>query len=103
MYFFYYNSVCIGALEDAGDAGAPLELLLDDRPDGLVSILGFLDLFLPELLKLLLDSWAPGTERGEGGRDEFEARGAGIGAVFLDLVLVASAGEKVRANREGVV
>jgi len=24
----------IGALEDAGDAGAPLELLLDDRPDG---------------------------------------------------------------------
>jgi len=22
----------IGALEDAGDAGAPLELLLDDRP-----------------------------------------------------------------------
>jgi len=25
----------IGALEDAGDAGAPLELLLDDRPDGL--------------------------------------------------------------------
>jgi len=27
----------IGALEDAGDAGAPLELLLDDRPDGLMS------------------------------------------------------------------
>jgi len=27
----------IGALEDAGDAGAPLELLLDDRPDGLIS------------------------------------------------------------------
>ena len=30
----------IGALEDAGDAGAPLELLLDDRPDGLMSSLG---------------------------------------------------------------
>ena len=29
----------IGALEDAGDAGAPLELLLDDRPDGLMIIL----------------------------------------------------------------
>ena len=28
----------IGALEDAGDAGAPLELLLDDRPDGLMSM-----------------------------------------------------------------
>jgi len=27
----------IGALEDAGDAGAPLELLQDDRPDGLMS------------------------------------------------------------------
>jgi len=31
----------IGALEDAGDAGAPLELLLDDRPDGLMSSLGW--------------------------------------------------------------
>ena len=30
----------IGALEDAGDVGAPLELLLDDRPDGLMSSLG---------------------------------------------------------------
>jgi len=31
----------IGALEDAGDAGgAPLELLLDDRPDGLMSSRG---------------------------------------------------------------
>jgi len=40
----------IGALEDAGarDAGAPLplELLLDDRPDGLMSSLGILDLLL---------------------------------------------------------
>jgi len=33
----------IGALEDAGDAGAPLELLLDDRPDELMSSLGILD------------------------------------------------------------
>ena len=41
--------LCIGALEDAGDAGAPLELLLDDRPDGLMSSLGILDLLLPEL------------------------------------------------------
>jgi len=39
----------IGALEDAGNAGAPLELLLDDRPDGLMSSLGILDLLLPEL------------------------------------------------------
>ena len=39
----------IGALEDAGDEGAPLELLLDDRPDGLMSSLGILDLLLPEL------------------------------------------------------
>jgi len=39
----------IGALEDAGDAGAPLELLLDDRPDGLMSSLGILDLLLPKL------------------------------------------------------
>jgi len=30
-------------------AGAPLELLLDDRPDGLMSSLGILDLLLPEL------------------------------------------------------
>jgi len=29
----------IGALEDAGDAGAPLELLLDDRPNGLMGSL----------------------------------------------------------------
>jgi len=36
----------IGALEDAGDAGAPLELLLDDRPDGLMSSLGILDLLI---------------------------------------------------------
>jgi len=27
----------------------PLELLLDDRPDGLMSSLGILDLLLPEL------------------------------------------------------
>jgi len=39
----------IGALEDAGDAGAPLELLLDDRPDGLMSSLGILDLLLPPI------------------------------------------------------
>jgi len=31
----------IGALEDARDAGAPLELLLDDRPDGLMSSLAW--------------------------------------------------------------
>jgi len=46
----------IGALEDPGDAGTPLELLLDDRPDGLVSSLGFLDLLLPELIEPLFDS-----------------------------------------------
>jgi len=58
----------IGVLEDAGDAGAPLELLLDDRPDGLMSSLGILDL-LPELGEPLPDARAPGTERGEGSRD----------------------------------
>jgi len=41
----------IGALEDAGDAGAPLELLLDDRPDGLMSSLGILDLLLPAQMR----------------------------------------------------
>jgi len=45
----------IGALEDAGDAGATLELLLDDRPDGLMSSLGILDLLLPELGEPLPD------------------------------------------------
>jgi len=59
----------IGALEDAGDVGAPLELLLDDRPDGLMSSLGILDLLLPELGEPLPDARAPGTERGEGSRD----------------------------------
>ena len=53
----------IGALEDAGDAGAPLELLLDGRPDGLMSSLGILDLLLPELGEPLPDSRAPVTER----------------------------------------
>jgi len=46
----------IGALEDAGDAGAPLELLLNDRPDGLMSSLGILDLLLPELGEPLPDA-----------------------------------------------
>jgi len=58
----------IGALEDAGDAGAPLELLLDDRPDGLMSSLGILDLLMPELGEPLPDSRAPETERVEGSR-----------------------------------
>jgi len=34
----------IGALEDAGDAGASLELLLDDRPDGGLMIMSSLGL-----------------------------------------------------------
>jgi len=51
----------IGALEDAGDAGAPLELLPDDRPDRLMSSLGILDLLLPELGEPLPDARAPGT------------------------------------------
>ena len=93
----------IGALEDAGDAGTPLELLVDDRPDGLVSSLGLVDLLLPELIEPLLDSRAPGAKRGEGRRDELEARGAGVGAVLLELVLVASEGEKASPNREGIV
>jgi hypothetical protein len=93
----------IGALEDAGDAGTPLELLLDDRPDGLVSSLGFVDLLLPELVEPLLDSRAPGAKRGEGGRGEVEPRGAGVSAVFLELVLVSSEGEKASPNREGLV
>ena len=59
----------IGALEDAGDTSAPLEFLLDDRPDGLMSSLGILDLLLPELGEPLLDSRALGTERGEVSRD----------------------------------
>jgi len=49
----------IGALEDAGDAGAPLELLLDDRPDGLMSSLGILDLLLPELGEWLIEEATP--------------------------------------------
>jgi len=43
----------IGALEDAGDAGAPLELLLDDRPDGLMSSLGILDQIMAS------EGWVP--------------------------------------------
>jgi len=44
----------IRARVDAGDAGAPLELLLDDRPDGLVSSLGFRDLLGSKLVEPLL-------------------------------------------------
>jgi len=44
----------IGALEDAGDASAPLELLVDDRPDGLMSSLGILDLLAVAAKKYLL-------------------------------------------------
>ena len=76
----------IGALEDARDTGAPLELLLDNRPEGLASKLGSLDLLLLKLLEPLPDPRAPGAERGKGGRDEVEARRAGVGAVLLGLV-----------------
>jgi len=49
----------IGALKSAGDAGAPLELLLDDRPGGLV--------ISPQKLHMLLKK-SPSQHHHAGGK-----------------------------------
>lgn len=60
----------IGTHERDGDSGTPLELTLDDRPDGISSVLGLLDLLSPERVEDVPEGRPPGAEDGEGGGEK---------------------------------
>jgi len=78
----------IGTHERDGDSGTPLELTLDDRPDGIPSVLGLLDLLSPERVEDAPEGRPPGAEDGEGGGEKPRSSSLDVERVLLGLGVV---------------
>ena len=95
----------VGTHQRDRNLGTPRELALHDGPGGITTVLGLLDLFLPERIEQTqtLDGGTPCAKDREGRREKQRPRSLHVSGMLPDLGIVAMLLEVTRTIGEGVI